>query len=183
VLQDPAGRRQPAGEAAAEANRRLVEGRWIWLVFDAQPRDQHGRLLAYVWVGRRFVNADLLHRGYAVATPALPNVAYAGYFTGLERGAREAQRGVWAGRAVPEANLSGTGVPGLHQAPALVRFKTAESEAGTGETFSAAGAAVALPPPAGTATSPGGDGSVNVQGYFRGDGTYVEPYTRSAPRR
>ncbi len=32
------------------------------------------------------------------------------------------------------------------------------------------------------ATATPGDGSVEVKGYYRKDGTYVAPYTRAAPR-
>ncbi len=41
---------------AKEANRRLVEGKTVWLTVDAQPSDRYGRLLAYVWAGERLVN-------------------------------------------------------------------------------------------------------------------------------
>ena len=59
--------REPYEEIAREANRRLVEGKWVTLVLDAQPRDRHGQLLAYVYVGNRFVNAELVYQGYAEA--------------------------------------------------------------------------------------------------------------------
>ena len=35
------------------------------LDFDAERRDVYGRLLAYVYLGDRFVNAELVERGYA----------------------------------------------------------------------------------------------------------------------
>jgi micrococcal nuclease len=91
--------REPFEEIAREANRQLVEGKWVTLILDAQPRDRHGQLLAYVYVGNRFVNAELVHRGYAEAATYLPNDRYQEYFLGLERGARAAGRGLWADRA------------------------------------------------------------------------------------
>src|SRR5919106_2430176 len=48
------------GHRASAANRRLVEGRRVRLVFDRERRDVYGRLLAYVYVRGRFVNAELV---------------------------------------------------------------------------------------------------------------------------
>jgi micrococcal nuclease len=84
---------------AREANRRLVEGKWVRLVFDGPTRDRYGRLLAYVWVGGLFVNAVMVHRGYGEATPA-STAGYAEYFRTLEEGARREARGLWRDPAV-----------------------------------------------------------------------------------
>src|SRR5918997_285103 len=48
------------GPAAAAANRRLLAGRMVRLDYGAEPRDRYGRLLAYVYVGDLFVNAELI---------------------------------------------------------------------------------------------------------------------------
>jgi micrococcal nuclease len=53
------------GPRASRFNHRLVEGRRVRLVFGAERRDSYGRLLAYVHLGGRFVNAILLRRGLA----------------------------------------------------------------------------------------------------------------------
>ena len=90
--------REPYEGIAREANKRLVEGKWVTLILDAQPRDRHGQLLAYVYVGNRFVNAELVHQGYAEAATYPPNDRYQEYFLGLEQGARAAGRGLWADR-------------------------------------------------------------------------------------
>lgn len=84
---------------AREANRRLVEGKWIRLVFDGETRDQHGRLRAYVWVGGLFVNALLLHRGYGEVAVA-SSARYAEYFRTLQEGAQRDGRGLWRDRAL-----------------------------------------------------------------------------------
>ena len=86
---------EPYAGVVLEMNRRLVEGRWIRLDFDAQPRDSDGRLLAYVWVEDVFVNAALLYQGYAETERASVNTRYTGYFQGLEADARHAGRGLW----------------------------------------------------------------------------------------
>jgi micrococcal nuclease len=80
---------------AREANRRLVEGKWIYLVFEEQRRDRHGRLLAYVWVGDLFVNAALVHHGYGEAAASVSSTPYGEYFRTLEAGARQDRRGLW----------------------------------------------------------------------------------------
>lgn len=86
---------EPYASVVLEMNRQLVDGKWVRLAFDAKPRDEHGRLLAYVWVDRVFVNAALLHRGYAEAERATVNTRYATYFQALEADARRARRGLW----------------------------------------------------------------------------------------
>jgi micrococcal nuclease len=76
-IHHPTKGREPYGDAAREANARLVEGRWVQLVLDVQHRDSFGRLLAFVYVGSRFVNAELVWQGYAEAATYPPNVRYA----------------------------------------------------------------------------------------------------------
>src|SRR2546421_4380670 len=70
----PTKGREPYGEAAAAVNQQLVDGKWVTLVLDTQHRDRYGRVLAYVWVGGRFVNGELVYRGYAQAATYPPNV-------------------------------------------------------------------------------------------------------------
>ena len=86
---------EPYAAVVMDMNRQLVEGKWIRLAFDAQPRDEHGRLLAYVWVDDVFVNAALLYRGYAEAERSAVNTRYATYFQSLEADARRTGRGLW----------------------------------------------------------------------------------------
>jgi endonuclease YncB( thermonuclease family) len=95
-IHHPTKGREPYGDAARAANARLVEGRWLQLVFDVQARDTFGRLLAYVYLGSRFVNAELVWQGYVEAATYPPNVRYADYLVGLQRQARESKRGLWA---------------------------------------------------------------------------------------
>jgi micrococcal nuclease len=97
----PTKGREPGGEAATEANRRLVEGRWVTLTFDVQERDRYGRLLAYVWIDGRLVNAELVHQGYAQTSTYPPNVRYQEHFLKVERGAREHRRGLWGTVSAP----------------------------------------------------------------------------------
>jgi micrococcal nuclease len=85
------------GPEASEANRRLVEGKTVRLVFDVQQRDRYGRLLAYVYLpDGTFVNAALIEQGYAQVMTIPPNVRHQDLFVRLSREAREASRGLWA---------------------------------------------------------------------------------------
>ncbi len=85
------------GRAAAAANERLVAGERVRLVRDAEARDRYGRLLAYVYRVRdgRFVNADLVRRGFAQPLTIPPNVRHAERFARLAREARGSGRGLW----------------------------------------------------------------------------------------
>jgi micrococcal nuclease len=81
--------------AASHYNERLVDGRRVRLVFDAEPRDDYDRLLAYVYLGGTFVNAELVRRGYATTLTIAPNTRFAGLFDRLEQAAANAGRGLW----------------------------------------------------------------------------------------
>ena len=84
-----------AAEATAY-NERLVAGRRVRLELDAEERDRYGRLLAYVYAGDRFVNAELLRNGYAQPLTVPPNVRFEDRFRRLAREARREGKGLWA---------------------------------------------------------------------------------------
>ncbi len=92
---DPEEPVQCYAHRAAEFNRRLVEGRLVRLRFDAERRDVYGRLLAYVYVGHRFVNAALVRRGFARTLEIAPNDSKAPLFARLAAAAGRAARGLW----------------------------------------------------------------------------------------
>jgi micrococcal nuclease len=83
------------GLRASRFNHRLVEHRRVRLVFGIERRDVYGRLLAYVHLGRRFVNAELLRRGLARTLTIPPNDRFAPLFARLERQAASTGRGLW----------------------------------------------------------------------------------------
>jgi micrococcal nuclease len=83
------------GRRASDFNHALVERRRVRLVFGVERRDVYGRLLAYVYLGDRFVNASLVRRGLARTLTIPPNDRFAGRFRRLELGAARAGRGVW----------------------------------------------------------------------------------------
>jgi micrococcal nuclease len=92
-----------AGEEAHRLNERLVAGRRVTLRIGAEPRDDYGRLLAYVYVpgagragGALFVNAELVRRGLARTLTIPPNDDFAALFDRLAARAGRAGRGLWS---------------------------------------------------------------------------------------
>jgi micrococcal nuclease len=83
------------GPRASSFNHHLVERRWVRLVFGVERRDVYGRLLAYVHLGHRFVNASLVRRGLARSLTIPPNDRFAPLFRRLELRAARAGRGLW----------------------------------------------------------------------------------------
>jgi micrococcal nuclease len=85
------------GRRASAFNRRLVAGRRVRLRFGRERRDRYGRLLAYVYVGRRgrSVSAALVARGYGTVITIPPNTEHTARFERLERRARRRGLGIW----------------------------------------------------------------------------------------
>ena len=86
-------------EASARAKRLLPMGRRVRLVTDdtQDTRDRYGRLLAYVYVDRLFVNAELISQGYAQVSTYKDNQRYHIEFARLQQSAIAARRGMWGG--------------------------------------------------------------------------------------
>jgi micrococcal nuclease len=84
------------GHRASEFNHRLVEDRRLRLVFGVERRDVYGRLLAYAYIGHRFVNAELVRRGLARTLAIPPNTRYQAVFRRLELKAARTGRGLWS---------------------------------------------------------------------------------------
>ena len=84
------------GPRASTFNHRLVEGRRVRLVFGVERHDAYGRLLAYVYLDRRLVNAMLVRRGLARSLTIAPNDRLAPLFRRLELRAARAGRGLWS---------------------------------------------------------------------------------------
>jgi len=86
----PEKAQKPWGEQAA-ALERMVKNQWVRLKTDTTPRDRYGRLLAYMYVGRTFVNLELMNQGHAVLLSITPNVAHAEEFKAAQERARGGQ--------------------------------------------------------------------------------------------
>jgi micrococcal nuclease len=83
------------GPRASAFAHRILDGRRVGIVAGVERRDVYGRLLAYVRLGGRSVNAMLLRRGLARTLTIPPNDRYAQLFHRLELRAARAGRGLW----------------------------------------------------------------------------------------
>jgi micrococcal nuclease len=83
------------GPEAATFTQQRLQGRTVRLQFDRERRDRFGRLLAYVDVGGRRFNDDLLAGGYARLLVIPPNGRHARAMLDRELEARSAGRGLW----------------------------------------------------------------------------------------
>ena len=81
---------RPCYAPATRANAELLESGPLRLEYDVERRDRYGRLLAYVYAGDVFVNAELVRRGFARRYTVPPNVLHSAEFGRLEREARRA---------------------------------------------------------------------------------------------
>jgi len=86
---------KPFGLEATEFNRSMVEGKMVRLEYDAEHYDKYNRLLAYIYVDDKLVNAEMLREGFACVFNKSPNVKHADEFINLQREARQARRGMW----------------------------------------------------------------------------------------
>ena len=165
IVDHPTRGREPYASRAREQNQRLVEGKWIYLLLGTPSRDRAGRLLAYVWVDNLFVNAALVHRGYAEAMSSTGPHSYLAYFRELEEGARRDGHGLWG------------------NADVLAYYRPAEADVDTGQyrgrppdgsggrVFSGYLPSI-QPLPPGTPSSPASAPTVAPPSRTSGPGTY-----------
>ncbi|MEN6450756.1 MAG: thermonuclease family protein [Thermoguttaceae bacterium] len=88
---------EPWGPEASQFTKRFVAGGEVRLEFDGSPRDKYGRILAYVWVGRRMLNEELIRAGLARAEMQYSySERIKARFRLAESEARHAHRGIWS---------------------------------------------------------------------------------------
>ncbi len=95
-LYDPKKPIECFGQAASDENKRLVEGKEIYIQKDISETDKFKRLLRYVWVGDIFVNDYLVRQGFAQVSTFPPDVKYQQQFLEAQTEARENKRGLWS---------------------------------------------------------------------------------------
>jgi micrococcal nuclease len=98
LIDAPERDQRPFGpEARARLLRLAPPGTMVTLELDVAPRDQYGRLLAYVWLADgRMVNEELTRAGFAIPLVYPPNVRYVERIRRAAGDARAARRGLWA---------------------------------------------------------------------------------------
>jgi micrococcal nuclease len=87
----------PYAEEASAFNKKLVEGRVVKLEFDVQKTDKYNRLLSYIYVDNKMVNAEILKEGLAMIYTYPPNVKYSKTLLEAQREARDNKKGIWTG--------------------------------------------------------------------------------------
>lgn len=97
-IDTPEMAQKPWGERAKAFTERLALGKVVRLEADVQPRDQYGRLLAYAYVGKTFINHELIRQGYAMLLTYPPNVAHVEEFTQAQKLARQEGKGIWSSK-------------------------------------------------------------------------------------
>jgi micrococcal nuclease len=95
---------EPFGPEATQFTRAFVAGGEVRLEFDRERLDRYGRSLAYVWIGDRMLNEELVRAGLARFEPQYHySETMKRRFRVAEENAKLAQRGMWALRAgVPD---------------------------------------------------------------------------------
>ena len=88
---------EPWGPEASQFTKDFLAGGAVRLEFDGDPHDKYGRILAYVWVGDRMLNEELLRAGLARAELQYHySKAMKARFHRAESEARAARRGIWS---------------------------------------------------------------------------------------
>ncbi len=86
---------EPGADIARDALGRMVLGRNVTLESDLRDKDDYGRLLRYVFIGDRSVNAEMIRMGYAEVRFYPPDTLYQSEYAELERTAAHNRRGLW----------------------------------------------------------------------------------------
>lgn len=88
---------QPLAIAARDRTNKLVRGRTVQLVYDAERFDHYGRTLAYIVLpDGRDLQQLLVREGLAWFIAIPPNLARLDKYRAAETQARAADRGIWA---------------------------------------------------------------------------------------
>jgi micrococcal nuclease len=85
------------GPEASTFTRECIGQQQVKLQFDREREDQYGRMLAYVYVGKRLLNEELLRAGLARFEAHFHySDAMKRRFRAAQDEAREAHRGIWS---------------------------------------------------------------------------------------
>ncbi len=95
-LHDPRKPIECFGQAASDENKRLVEGKEVYIQKDISETDIYKRLLRYVWVEDTFINDYLVRQGFAQVSTFPPDVKYQQQFLEAQTEAKVNNRGLWS---------------------------------------------------------------------------------------
>lgn len=83
-------------EEATYRSTQLIEGRTVWVGFDAVCEDDYDRTLAYITLDGEFINRLLVREGHAWAFPFEPNTTFASSLQTAEQQASAEGAGLWS---------------------------------------------------------------------------------------
>jgi endonuclease YncB( thermonuclease family) len=84
------------GTMASAALREMIEGKEIWLGYDAPKNDRYGRTLAFIYLSDGTnTNLEMVRLGYARAYLQFP-FRYSDLFSIQQNSAKSARRGLWS---------------------------------------------------------------------------------------
>jgi micrococcal nuclease len=98
------------GKEASAFTRNLLRGESVYLIQSQEKADRYGRELGYLYrvPDGLFVNAEIIRQGYGHAYTKYPfREDLMERFRGLQRHARESEKGLWAGSPVKQSGIGG----------------------------------------------------------------------------
>ena len=144
---DPDEPVEPFGKESSAYTKDALKGRRVRLEIGQDPKDDYGRLLAYLWTENGMFDEDLLARGYGRLMIIEPNDAYEGCLTAAEHAAKDEELGLWAdgadrapkedGDAPKTTGVDGTPTPSASPTPDA--NEESGDDGGLLETFFGAG--------------------------------------------
>ncbi|MGV3614902.1 MAG: thermonuclease family protein [Fimbriimonas sp.] len=75
--------------------KRLVDGKRVRLETDDEEKDRYGRELAYIFVGPKNINLEMVRSGWSPFYTKYGKGDHAEAFAAAEKEARKAKRGLW----------------------------------------------------------------------------------------
>lgn len=98
-------------EASQQLRTLLPPGTTVRLERDVEPRDQYGRLLAYVYRAGDdlFVNQAMIADGFAATLVFRPNTAWRAELAQTEHDARSQRVGLWGACGGPDVTIAPSG--------------------------------------------------------------------------
>lgn len=86
---------EPWGTRAQQFLSLQVTRKIVTLEFDVQVKGEEGKVWAYLWLGDKLLNEEVLRAGHAVLATQVPNVKYVERLQAAQRFARENNAGIW----------------------------------------------------------------------------------------
>ncbi len=86
---------QEYGTKAKAFSLKFCYGKTLRLEYDVDRKDRFGRVLAYVYSGRKMLNEELVASGLALAVKYKPNTKYHARLVQAQENAKKSRRGFW----------------------------------------------------------------------------------------